>query len=1152
MAISVVREDPFTASVWDTLATVTPTPGNWLVAVVSWRYNIPGQLPSTSITDACRNIWYLLSTKYTRAENVSMSTGYALNTQVWVCPAVKYAGWNYQLISASLQSSLGGDQCSHFIDFIEVAGMGNGFLTVESITPYRARGVGAITMAAPAPSANSLMVASACVSNGTWATFTTTGTGWTGMAPLVRTAPDAGQLVGWREGNTASSVTFTLNAGTGDWAGVIVAFRTSGIVPTGPPGQNPNMPVVEAGMGFGYDLSTPLPAVWFTDQGQWYWGMNHKRGIQYELGQAQSEPTSITWRNDEGKFSPRNVQNPATIVATGTGTTGTLICSATDAALLNVSDVFRLTYSALNPNTGFESGATGWTATGGTFTQPVVGTGHTGQIVPTGVAATVQVESDHMPVTPGSYYAVAGTLANAVARSCTLRATWYDGSGTLISSNSVTQPLVANASTPTSGLFFAPPLAATGSVMTVMTGTPPATNIMTFDNVKLSPASEFTAFQVTNILANGGSAVISFTDADGSGGASVPTKAGDVLSVTPIDMYMPYQITNAWAGKRHYVSAGWIERWPQNWVDPAWGTVGALTVGSLSTITGNLQTALVSEIMRRLPVAYWPLNDAAGSGSATNVSGRTVGPLVVTKSKYGAAANQVGDFGGGTQEVNIDPNNVTTTVGGATATLFGDPGTGWVQTFDHTLVTPPGVPQGSLDLNASKGFALVGADTGSPSIANGATLWFAALQTIADEDVMYLSNIDSTAVMLRDTDPADGVGQGSVIKVSASHLNGGTPIVTVWNKTTHAATATQCNTGNVFGRNWTIFALTFNQTSWKLYTNALLAGSGSCNLVDSFTAIDVGGEADQFHSGLCFPGTMAHVAIFDRQLSTKEIEWMSSAALFGLGNSVEYTSQRQQRFLDMVGNKNTRISSDPSGQLILDGQGTDYTTVADGLAGVSSCEDSYMFEDAGGAIQIRPNSRYSQQEVRASLGGNVAGGDIPYLGDVATDFDPTFLYDVVSVQNTTQSIFAFVQNTQTSVFTAVNDQAKEKYNYRTYQRNVRIYPTNQQFVFYLDYWLLSQYSNPTQRFRTLTLDPASNPALWEFCLTVEVADLLLVKHNSVDSPPIVATCVVMQVQVDSGPGNYRVTLTLAPARSSGLLLNDNPKGIAGINYFTME
>ena len=1144
MAISVPNQTTDQSDQNDMQDTITPTVGNWLIAVVSWRYYIKdGKPPLINIADAPRNVWTLLSTKTQQASNTESFSGGIMNVQVWACPAVHYAGWSYNYVTTSIQSCLGGDQGSFLVNLVEVAGMGNGYLTVDSIATFDANQIDTLTMSIPVASANSLMIAAA-TSNINYGSYTTTGTGWTQLSNNIATTPDIGQFAAWREGSTASSMTFgLLGAPLRDWVGVIVSIHTTGNVPTN---SNSNWPAVECQFGFGYDLSTPLSAVWWTDQSKRYWALNTKRGIQYELGSAQAEPTTLTMKNDDGMFSPRTALSGISITATGTGTSTTFVCSATNASVLNATDVFRLSYSALNANTGFESGTTGWTGAGGalsTVTSPVHDGSNAGKMVPTGSAATVTVESAQQAVVPGNLYTASGWLYNNVARSVSLNVNWYDSSHVYISTSSNNSSVAATTWTYLSDSFYPPANAAYGTVVPSMFGTPPATNILFMDSVVLKPKDEFTAFQVSGITTSGGTSTIKFATADQSNGGSVfATKTGDTLSCTPIDIYTPYRILMSWGGRRHYVTSGWVERWPQIWRDPHWGTVGALTVNALSSLTSANPTPVAGEVMRRKPYAYWPLSDAVGSNFGSNVSGASLSQMVKTVTKAGAAGGQTADFGASTQGTQDDPSN---TIGGVTTTLVGDPGSAWGQSFSHT----GSPPAGAADLNAGRGYALVAKDSGFPAITNGVSIFFVTNLTVDDQDVIFNSTIDPTMLMVRNSDPAAGVGQGSVIKVSHDRVSSGYPRVTVWDKSTHASTSTLCNSGDQMGINWISACLVFNKTNWTMYVGGFVAGAGTCNLVDTFSGLNIGGESDQFASGHVKPGMLAHVAVYNRVLSQSEITAMENAV--SSGSASETTSNRVQRKLDTMGMKTGRIT-DATGGVKVDAEGTDATTIADVCNQVGSYEDAYLFEDAGGVYQYRPSGRQAEQSIRATLGEDVAGGELPYLGNIETDFDPTYLYNAITIQNTAISARAFNRSIASSTFAAVDDTSATKYNLRTYNRNTRLDGDNLDRVFYLNYWLLSQYSTPKQRFQSVTLDPASNPSLWEFCLTVETGDLITVNRRPIGAPMISEDCVVLQVYHNGAPSVWKTQLTLSAARSSGLTTSDTVKGIVGTNFLTME
>jgi hypothetical protein len=1159
MAGTVVSPQTVSTSQWiDVQTQVGMASGNWLIAIVTWRYLETGvsvPRPVTNVADAPRNVWTLLSTSVQQAERrlqfPSNTTTGILCVQVWACPKVEFDAWPWDYVTTSLQAFLGIDQSSAVISYAEISGMTNGYLTVDSVTTWQAYTSNTLTMTVPAPTgAADCMMIAAAATDVAYASYSVSGTGWTQLTNATKATPDLGLVGAWRDATTTGTVTLTLGAGaTKNWVGVAVSFRSTGVAPVQP---NVNWPAVEFQLGYGYNLSQPTSTVWWTDQSSYYWAVNTKRGIQYELGTAQAEATSITLRNNDGSFSPRNSNAPPVITCTATGTTTTFKCLDASAAPLNVTDTFTINYASINSNTDFSGGTTGWTGTGGTFTA----SGGVGQIVPSGVAATVQVESTHIAVTPGNYYNINGLLQNNVARGCTLRVNWYDSGAALISSPGVTIPLAANTLQFYDGSFIAPSNAATGAVAAVMTGTPPASNVLFMDNLNLAPADEFTNFKVTALSSSGGTTTVTYVKTDNTltGGSLLATKVGDVITFTPIDMYLPYRILMSWNGKREYLCAGWIERWPQTWRDPYWGTVGALGVSALATITAANPSALQGEIQRRNPWAYWPLSDAAGSNTATNIAGRSTTQLVKTDMNAGAGtANS--DFGAATQGTQANASGTPTAPNlPFITTLIGDPGSSWGSEYDWAWVgAPTNAYQGNgpTELNANKGTALVATNAAMPPISGGVTIFWCGMTSIAAQAMIQSGGLikDPTVFILRDANPADGVGQGSVIKVALTHNTASSISITTWNRNTHGTSTV--NTGAQYGVQWQAYALVFDQTQWAFYAGGTMVTNSGATLVNTFTGIDVGGEADQFFSGNGYPGQIAHFTIFDRSMTEGDIFQLTVAAQLGYGSESEVTSDRVQRKLDTIGMKTGRIM-DNSGQAWLDAEGQDASTVTDLNNQIAAYEDAYVFEDGAGVYQYRPPARYAFQGPIAVLGENEAGGELPYLPGPEIDFDPTYLYNFITVLNSIFNTAAYNNTLQTTTFSVQDDVSSNKYGLRTFGRDTRLSKDEQQEVFYLAYWLLSQYASSDQRFQSVTLDPASNPDLWRFCLTVEVADLVTVVRRPIGAPTITSTCVVMQVNHDGSSGRHLVTLTLAQARSSGLILNDVVQGIAGTNYFTME
>lgn len=1138
-ALNVFNQFVDNGDITDIQNTITPTPGNWLIAILTWDYYIAGPDPIFNFADASRNVWNLLFTRTASSSYSNQSLAVVegigrVGVQIWACPAVEYDGWPYLYVTASIQQILGVDVGSVCVNIMEVVGMANGHLTVDSVVVQAANNVGSITLTAPTPvgGADCLMIAAAG-GNIAYGSYTTTGTGWTQLVNETQTTPELGLFGAWREASTGGSVTFSLvSPAVTYWAGVLASIRVTGTSPAQP---NPNWPAVEFQMGYGFNLNSSLAAIPWTDQTVRYWAMNTKRGIQYELGNAQAEPSTVTMRNDDGalSFRPQSIAE-----ATADGTSTTFICSATDAASLSVGDFFQIQNKTLNANPGFESGTTGWTTVGGTLTTvstPVYDGTLSGRFTPDGTTATVQVKpSTHATVSPNVVYTFSGWIYTQVARRIELRAIWLDNTNTFISNDIITMQLQPTTWTFFSGNFTAPSNAASADVAPTMTGTPPATNVIYLDDISVARSNELSTYQITNVTTSGGTSTVTFMLANGdAGGALNATLTGDFLITTPIDLYTPFRVLMTWEGKRRYVTAGWSERWPLTWRDPHWGTAAMVSTSALAQLTAANYTAVQGEYLRRNPYAYWPLGDAAGSPSALNISGRSLAALVQSTSKNGIGTSTA-NFGESTQGVDTGPSGFV-----SLQTLFGDPGNGWRQDFTS-----------GSDISGNRGQALVAQDSGFPSITNGVSIAIITCLTDAEALQIETATTNPTLFICKNTDPGAGVAEGAAIKLDWDYATAGFPAVTVWDQSTHASTRTVCSSAGQLSEDFVLTVLTFNQTAWKVYNFGELAGSGSANLISSFGMLDVFGEADQFFNGKCMTGLVAHVAVFDRVLSAFEVQDMNNAML-GFGNGTEFTANRVQRKLDTIKQKTGRVM-DATGQILCDAEGTDATTITDVNNQVAGYEDALVFEDAGGNYQYRPPARYAYQAPKAVLGERTDLGEIPYLASPETDFDPTYLFNSVTDINTITSQFSYKADISQNQLTAVDDTSVTKYNLRTYTRDTRISFARPEQVFNLVYWLLSQYSTPKQRVASVTVDAASNPAIWPFVLDIEVGDLVTFKRRPIGAPEIDIPCVVLQVEHDTGPGLWTTTLTLGAARSAQLLTTDPVFGIVGDNFISPQ
>ena len=387
-----------------------PTSGNWLVAVVAWSVN-DGSSQTATVADVAANGWQLLFSTTTAAwatanggTTPALSRQEVQNVQIWACPAAIYPGWSVLDVYVAITNILGGDLAitigsttasdigSVCIDVFELAGMGNGTLTVDSVTLGSASAATTFSISAPLPAADCVMVAAAATDLNS-ATISFTSAGWNSLTQLSQNKvvasgagyfnPDLRLTPAWVETTLAQTATWTSSAAC-NFVGVVAAFRQTGVAPVQ---LNSNWPAPQFLVGLGVQAGTPSPAIRWTDLTLRLLEWGHQRGIPYELGKAQSLPTDLHIRNDDGAFTPRA---GGSATANAAGTTSTLVCASSAVSGINVSDYFQLKTSggALKEFTVFR--VTSVTTVGATTTigftnaaEPAQGAPGTGALVAT-------------------------------------------------------------------------------------------------------------------------------------------------------------------------------------------------------------------------------------------------------------------------------------------------------------------------------------------------------------------------------------------------------------------------------------------------------------------------------------------------------------------------------------------------------------------------------------------------------------------------------------------------------------------------------------------------------------------------------------------------------------------------------------------------
>lgn len=571
------------------------------------------------------------------------------------------------------------------------------------------------------------------------------------------------------------------------------------------------------------------------------------------------------------------------------------------------------------------------------------------------------------------------------------------------------------------------------------------------------------------------------------------------------DLYTPYRLLMAWGGKVYPFAAGWLEEAVRTWATPHHGYVDWSCVDALASMGQDVPSALRGDILRRNPYAYWPLDDPSESIVAANASPRSSISLQVTQSKYGVADASQG-FGAGT---NLD----------------GDTGTGWQQ-------------QGLTNTNTKSGFALVGADPDFPAVSGGITICGIARP---DDDLNTQPDTGVTLCILRSSDARNA----TVIKFWMD-AGLGTPMVTVWDKDTAAATTT-AGTFGIAQMKPIPWVLRFNRTSWRLtHQDAATEFSGTCDLPDTFRSISIGGECDEVYNGNCGNVVHSHVAIFDRQLTDGEVSQLMDRAVAGYKRG-ESIGLRAQRYMATGG---ARLPRALDASTLTGGMDSQSGVLLQRMADLADQDAGLLFGDAAGNLRFRTGAAGYQQAARWTFGEDTSAGEIPIEAAVRITSGPTYLYNRINVANVGEAgrdLSPLVWSDRAHA--AVDAASAGRYGIRPLDRAANLYYTGE--AQHLAEWLLAQYHLPTQRFAEVTVDAASYPAAWVMLLAVEVGDLATVVRRPVGQAEIRASCRVLQVKPTLRYGmtgtQGTVTLTLAAAPPPVLVLGDPAKGALATN-----
>ncbi|WP_034090441.1 hypothetical protein [Streptacidiphilus albus] len=531
--------------------------------------------------------------------------------------------------------------------------------------------------------------------------------------------------------------------------------------------------------------------------------------------------------------------------------------------------------------------------------------------------------------------------------------------------------------------------------------------------------------------------------------------------------------------------AGYVERWPQQWdMSGTYGTADLTCVDVLASLSDfTLQPNVESQLLSMGPDRLYPLDEPAGATSWRDLTG-----------KHGHA--NLGNSTAGAGSV--------TSGSSITGTGF-EGGTGPVTTIAN--------PAPTIAQEAGS-FINLGQPNGPPSSGGWTRIICFRTTTVP------ASGVSMALWMASDRNGAAGAVAGLIID-SSGHVN-----ALVANSA--GASMTVAVPVYVCDGNWHMAAIILSPGGMRLDANVDGAGyfatsTSTCTPTGIVSdAIGMYVVAPQNHYGLAFSGDLA----FATEIPTNQVpSFPDLAAGFSTGWAGETSAARAQRILNLSGYGGPLGTMDAVTAM----GGADLATLdaTSALQLVGDSENGQVYADASGSVQLAARSwRYYQSAPALLLGEQQAAGEMPYLTDIATGFDTTHIYNQVSVTNS-----GAPGSAQYPTALAPNAASSAAYAPRTLSRTINV--LDQTVPQYAANYLAQQYGQPLARVAQLTIDLASNPALWSQALSLGFGSRVQVTRRpppQYGAPPVVLQQFLEQLTWNGDDqGNLKASLQLSSA-----------------------
>lgn len=473
----------------------------------------------------------------------------------------------------------------------------------------------------------------------------------------------------------------------------------------------------------------------------------------------------------------------------------------------------------------------------------------------------------------------------------------------------------------------------------------------------------------------------------------------------------------------------------------------------------RINTEYTAAVLASGPAYYWPLDDGPDS---TQFNERLGGPpLAAVPSKYGAGTWELSP--GSPMNIVGDPDGV-----GVATTQTGADNKGWL--------LRPTAPIAIGDNSATYGFSL--------------SAWMSTDLTSIDD----LLQLQGAAIQ------TDGITIWPYAEILGAGTDGGTfsgfSTGTSANPAAFAGTTppSYSNHDGLPHHFVATFGLAANLATLNFYLDGALRGSvavtasttyGSASPDFRMTVLSVLGDCTKSLQRPTQGGTVAHVALWNRELAPAEATALYAAGATGFAGETSGTRWARHLVLGGYAGVTPRISAGssqmgpPTWSPTIDLQ-SDGSNLAVAEGGVE-----WIAADGAPVFEGRQD-RWLRLAPTWTLGENVAGGEIPYEGDIEYSYDGYFLYGDVTVSR--NNGMTAVGGTTADVATATRRFFGKAYD--------------QQSDFYADQqaqdaanWIFYTHNRPASRIARITVDPAGSGALWPFVFGVEVGQRVRVNRR---------------------------------------------------------